>query len=152
MSEPALTTAPDSPDIDEGLIVNGSINLRRTHPTLYRAATIVAAASVALGLNFALTVPTFLIFNQSKYLWATIFLVLGVSKLVFLNVWRKLPVVRVVMGGSVAFFLFLGLGTTQPFIEGNGSLQLPIFYFTVAAFELAALVEPFINPWTARRE
>lgn len=149
---PALTTGPSEPDIDEGLIVNGSIHVRRTHPNLYRAVMSLAVLYVALGLNFWILAPTFLIYDMPSQLWGTIFLALGVCKLVFLNVWRKLRMVRVAMAFSIAYCLFLGAGTTQPFFEGQGSLQLPILYLAVAVVQIPILIEPFINPWTARRD
>jgi hypothetical protein len=149
---PALTTAPSEPDIDEGLVVNGSVNLRRTHPNLYRTVMTFAVMSVVLGLNFWILSPTFLIYDLPNVLWGTIFLVLGFAKIVFLNIWRRLRAVRAVMAFAIAYFLFLGAGTSQPFFEGSGSLQLPILYLGCAALQIPLLIEPFVNPWTARRD
>jgi hypothetical protein len=151
-SEPALTTAASAPDIDEALvIVDGSIRLSRTHPTLYRTVMLFAVLSIALGLNFWILAPTFWIYDLPNALWGTIFLALGTAKIVFLNFWRRLRAVRAVMAFAVAYFLFLSVGTGQPFVEGQGSLQLPILYLFCAGFQIPLLLEPFINPWTARR-
>lgn len=146
-----LTTGPEEADIDEGLIVNGSINLSRTHPLLYRIVMGYAILCIAHGLNFWLLAPTFLIYDTPNWLWGTIFFALGISLLIFLNVWRTLRAVRAAMAFAVAYLLFLGVGTMQPVFEGQGSLQLPIWYLGAAAFLIALLLEPFINPWTAKR-
>lgn len=147
----ALTTGPSEPNIDEGLIVNGSINLSRTHPNLYRIVMGYAVLCVAHGLNFWIFSPTFLIYDMPNWLWGTIFLAQGIFLLVFLKVRRSLRVVRAGMAFAVAYFLFLGIGTMQPVFEGQGSLQLPIWYVGAATFLIALLLEPFINPWTAKR-
>jgi hypothetical protein len=151
-SEPALTTAASAPDIDEALvIVDGSIRLSRTHPTLYRTVMLFAVLSIALGLNFWILAPTFWIYDQPNALWGTIFLALGTAKIVFLNFYRRLRAVRATMAFAVAYFLFLSVGTGQPFVEGQGSLQLPFLYLFCAVIQIPLLLEPFINPWTARR-
>jgi hypothetical protein len=150
-SEPALTTAPSAPDIDEGLVVNGSIFIGRTHPNLYRTVMLFAVLSIALGLNFWILAPTFWIYDLPNALWGTIFLALGTAKIVFLNFYRRLRAVRATMAFAVAYFLFLSVGTGQPFVEGQGSLQLPFLYLFCAVIQIPLLLEPFINPWTARR-
>jgi hypothetical protein len=149
--EPALTTAPDAPDIDVALVVNGTINVRKTHPNLYLNITVFGLLSIALGINFWVLSPTFLIFDFPNWFWGTIFLTLGTVKLFFLNFYRCLKLVRGAMAFAVGYLLFLGLGTMQPFLEGTGSLQLPILYLGCALLQSAVLLEPFINPWTARR-
>jgi hypothetical protein len=150
---PALvTTAASAPDIDHALIVNGQINIRKTHPNLYRIVMTFAILNIALGLNFWVLSPTFQIFNLPNSLWGTIFLVLGSAKLVFLNICRRLRLVRACVATAIAFMFFLGAGTMQPFFEGDGSLQLPILYFGCALLQFPMLVEPFLNPWTAKRD
>lgn len=148
---PALATTGDTP-VDETLVVNGQINVRKTHPGLYRLVMLLAASSIALGINFVVFVPTFYVYGFPHELWAACFLALGVSKLVFLNVWRSLRLTRAVMGIEVAYTSVFALGTMQPALEGVGSLQLPILYLTLVVLEVALLLEPFINPYTARRE
>jgi hypothetical protein len=129
---------------------NGTINLRNTHPGLYRATMVAATASILLGLNFFFLTPTFQVYEASYTIWASVFLGLGVFKIVFLNARRNLKLVRLFMALSVSFLLFFGIGTMQPWIEGEGSLQLPILYLALALLQLPLLLEPFINPWTAR--
>lgn len=148
---PSLSTVDVMSGIDSQLIVKGTINLWRTHPNLYLAVTTLAVINIALGLNFLLLDPTFLIYGSPNQLWGAIFLTLGGSKLLFLNVVRRLRAVRAIMAAAVAYLLFLGAGTTEPFFQGMGSLQLPIMYLSLAALQIPLIVEPFINPWTARR-
>lgn len=150
--EPSLASDPTSlTGIDAQLVVNGTINVRRTHPNLYWAVVILTGATIALGLNFLLLDPTFLIYGAPNQLWGAIFILLGASQFVFLNVVRRLKAVRATMAATVAYLLFLGVGTAEPFVEGSGSLQLPIMYLALAALQIPLVVEPFINPWTARR-
>lgn len=134
-------------------LLNGkAINVRLTHPSLYRLILLSGVVSIALGLNFMLANPTFKIFGQSNYLWSLIFLLLGMSEVVFLALRRSLQLVRVSLALSFVYIAFIGLGTMKPFIDGTGSLQLPILYFGWAFLQAGALLEPFINPLTARRD
>lgn len=130
--------------------MTGPIRLRLTHPNLWRSVQIYAALTVALGFNFILLHPTFPIYGASYYLWGGIFLGLGTAKLVFSNVVHNLTAVRVAMAAEIAYMLFLGVGTMEPYLNGVGSLQLPILYLGLCALELPLLLEPFFNPWTAR--
>lgn len=148
----ALTTFEPGQDIDAGLVVNGSINVRKTHPALYRLVMATAAVSVALGVNFLIFTPTFYVWDMPHELWATLFLAIGLGKIVFLNLYRSLRLTRATMTFAVAYLLFFAAGTMQPAIEGVGSLQLPILYAGFAAVLAYLLLEPFINPWTAKRD
>jgi len=148
----ALTTEEPGPNMDAGLVVNGSINVRRTHPALYRMVMATAVISIALGVNFLAFTPSFLVYDQRNELWAGIFLAIGLAKLVFLNVHRSLRLTRVTMGVAISYYALFGIGTMQPALEGRGSLQLPILYGGLVALLVFMLVEPFINPWTAKRD
>jgi uncharacterized membrane protein HdeD (DUF308 family) len=128
-----------------------TINVRLTHPSLYRMMMASGALSILLGFNFVFLHPAFLIYDQSNYLWGVIFLVLGASKILFLNVRRNLRLVRMSIAVSFVYVMCIAYGTCQPFIEDTGSLQLPLLYAGWAMFKGALLLEPFINPWTARR-
>lgn len=151
---PALTTETAARDLVTGqdAIVNGTIDVRKTHPNLWRSVMLYASVNMLLGLNFLVLQPTFLIYDQSNYLWGVIFLAAGLAKVVFLNFYRSLRNVRLTMAFEVSFMFFIALGATQPFLEGEGSLQLPILYVGMALLELPMLIEPFVNPWTARRD
>ena len=152
---PALRTGASRRDHVEGQgpILNGKgINVHKTHPNLYLLIMLSAALNILLGLNFLFLHPTFLIYDQPNYLWGAIFIMLGIGKMVFLNIFRYLKFVRILIAMAFVFVMCIAYGTTQPFIEGEGSLQLPILYAGWAALQLALLFEPFINPWTAKRE
>ena len=152
MSEPALTTT-DENDLDAGLVVNGGrIDVRKTHPNLYLAVSTLALVSVALGVNFWVFNPAFQVYGASNRVWGSIFLLLGIGKLVFLNAYRRLPLLRATMAAAVAFMLFFGVGTLEPVLEGDASAQLLILYVGLSVLQIPLLLEPFINPWTARRD
>lgn len=157
----ALSTAEPGQDLDAGLVVNGSINVRKTHPALYRLVMSTAVIHIALGLNFLVGQdvlgllpfqPTFFVWDMPNWVWAALFLAIGLGKVVFLNLYRNLWLTRATMGFSVAYLLFFAVGTMQPAVEGKGSLQLPILYVGLVAVLVPLLLEPFINPWTARRD
>lgn len=137
--------------LDDTLVVNGTINVRLTHPNLYYTIMVFAISSLILGLNFLLLNPTFLIYNQPNWIWGSIFVATAATKLIFLNFYRRLKPMRATMAFAVGYCLFLAGGTMQPFFEGKGSLQLPIMYLALAALQYPLLMEPFINPWTAKR-
>lgn len=145
-----LTTDTDVP-LDQALVVSGHPNLRKTHPNLWRSIMGLAVLNLALGVNFFAFTPTFFVWDQPNELWGSIFLALGISMIVFLNVYRRLRLVRITMALAVGYITFFGLGTMQPAFEGKGSLQLPLLYAGLVALQLPLLLEPFINPWTARR-
>lgn len=145
-------TSVSEQDLDAGLVVNGQINVRKTHPGLYRLVMGIALICIALGVNFLVFTPTFRVYDLPNPLWGAIFLAVGLSKVVFLNLYRSLRLTRMTMAFAAAYILFFGAGTMQPALEGNASLQLPILYAGIAATLVALLLEPFINPWTAKRD
>jgi hypothetical protein len=151
VTNPVLKSGPSAPDIDEGLVVNGSIRLSQTHPSLYRSIMLLSTGSILMGLNFWIFNPAFLVYDLPNQLWGSIFLTLGIAEIVFLNLYRRLRLVRATMAFSIAYFAIFGLGTAQPVFEGKASLQLPILYGGLVVLYLVLLLEPFINPWTARR-
>lgn len=151
MVEPVLTTQDDT-DIDKAIVVNGSIDIRKTHPNLYRGVMTLGVMDVLLAANFYWLNPTFEVYHVKNWIWATVFLALGASKLVFLNLYRDLRCVRIAMAFNVSFIIFFAIGTCEPWLDGEGSLQLPILYTGIAVSQLWLLVEPFIQPWTAKRD
>lgn len=142
----------DSRKIDDTLVIDGTIDVRKTHPNLYRMIMLLGGTCLLLGLNFLVLNPTFLIFNLPNQIWGISFLLIGTAKIVFLNISRKLVLVRLAMSFAVIYYMLLAIGTSQPFLEGTGSLQLPILYTCIAFIQFVLLLEPFINPWTARRD
>lgn len=138
--------------LDQGPVINGNrIYVRYTHPTLYLMTMLSGSLEVLLALNFLFLNPTFLIYGQPNYLWGSIFLLLGFGKIFFLNFFRSLRIVRFSMAASFSYIMLIAYGTCQPFAEGEGSLQLPLLYMGWAVLYVALLLEPFINPWTARQ-
>lgn len=128
----------------------GTIDIRKTHPNLYWLVMILAVVQIALGCNFIFLDPTFPIYEAPNVLWGVLFLVIGFGKIISLNFYRRLRLVRGLMAFAVTYMMFLAFGTTQPFLEGVGSLQLPILYAGMSALQIPLLLEPFINPWTSK--
>lgn len=127
------------------------INLRRSHPGLYKLTMVFAIMSLLLAVNFWTSNPTFHPFDIPKNLVGVVFVVLGMWQVIFLNVVRNLKMVRL---GSMAMVFFLaawGLGNMQQSIAGKASFQLPILYIALAALHYLVLVEPPVNPMTRTR-
>lgn len=129
---------------------DAEINVRKTHPNLYWLLMFLAATGIALGLNFIILSPTFPIFDTPNVIWGATFIVVSIARLIALNVYRRLRWVRATMAFSAAYMAFLAIGTGQPFVEGSGSLQLPIIYAGMALLQVPLLFEPFVNPVTAK--
>jgi hypothetical protein len=129
---------------------NGLMDLRQLHPNLYFSVMFYACWAILLGVNFLVFTPTYLIFSLPNQLWGSVLLGIGVSELVFLNIRQVLKFVRLSMAASISLCGILAVGTCQPFAEGVGSLQLPIMYAFLAAFQFPLLIEPPVNPWTKR--
>lgn len=126
------------------------INL--THPNLYRGIMTFAIINIALALNFFFTNPTFNPYGINKAIVGTVFLVLGVSKIIFLNFKRNLKTVRFLMTAEIIFMLFWGIGSTITFFQGKTSLQLFVLYVGMAVNEVFLLLEPAVNPITKIKE
>lgn len=125
------------------------IKLHDSHPNLYRSIMVFAFIGVALGLNFFFTNPTFQQYGIDKNIIGGIFMALGLGKLVFLNFFRSLRVVRLLLAASVAFQVFWAVGTSLTFFTGQTSLQLFILYIGLAMLQFFLLIEPFTNPANA---
>lgn len=151
MTEPVLTSN-GTDDLDQALIVNGEIDIRKTHPNLYLMVMTLALTDVLLAANFYLLKPAFEVYHLSNWVWGAVFLALGISKFWFLNIHRSLRAVRMVMAFAFSFIIFFAVGTCEPWLDGAGSLQLPIMYLGMALIQVPMLLEPFIQPWTARRD
>lgn len=125
------------------------INLRLSNPSKYYMAMTFAIMCVLLGFNFLLTEPTFNPLTIPKEITGSIFLFLGFAKLILLNIWRRLDLLRFIMSGAVFWLFIWGGGTTITFFMGKSSLQLPIVYAALIIAHLLLLTEPFYNPITA---
>lgn len=126
------------------------VNVRKSHPGLYHSLMTFSLTSVALAANFWTTHPAFSPYGINKIIIGLIFFALGISQLVFLNVFRDLRGVRIVLAASIAFMFFWGASNTQQFFTGNASLQLPILYLTLSILQVPLLIEPPVNPMTKR--
>lgn len=125
-----------------------ALNLRKSHPNLYRGITTFAIINIALGLNFFYANPTFNPYQIDKTIVGLVFLILGMSKLIFLNVHRSLKIVRFLMAAEIIFMVFWGIGSTITFFTGHTSLQLFVLYIGLAVQEIFLLLEPPANPMT----
>lgn len=126
------------------------VKIRATHPALYRAIMTLSLMSVALAVNFWTSNPTF---NPlPKNLVGVIFMALGLTQLIFLNVFHQLRSVRITLTLSLAFMLYWGLINARQAFAGDASFQLPILYVALAVLQIPLLVEPPVNPMTERKE
>lgn len=125
------------------------VSIRKTHPNMYRFLMVIALMSTALAVNLYLTTPTFKPYGIEKEVIASIFLVLGFSQLVLLNLCHNLKLVRLTMAISIAFMLFWGGSNSQQAFAGKASFQLPILLVSLALLQLPLLIEPASNPMTS---
>lgn len=132
--------------------MTGRLNIRKTHPALWRSIMIVCLTSIALAANFWGSNPTFNPYEIPKNIIGLVFFVLGASQLIFLNVVHSLRMVRIGLATSIFWMLFWGASNTQQFFAGNASLQLPILYLALAALQMPLLTESPVNPMTRRSE
>lgn len=129
---------------------HNKVRIRNTHPALYRSILILAIMSMALAVNFWFSNPTFSPLGIPKNAVGAIFILLGVSQFLFLNVFHNLRMVRLILAVSLGWFCFWGLINTIQFFAGNASLQLPILYVFLAVLHAPLLVEPPVNTTTQR--
>ena len=128
------------------------IKIKFSHPNLYHGILTFAVVNIALGLNFYFTNPTFNPYGIDKMIIGTIFLGLGLAKILFLVFWHKIRAVRIVMALEIGFMVFWAVGTTITFFQGRTSLQLFILYGGMVMNELFLLLEPVVNPVSATQE
>lgn len=121
-------------------------NIRLTHPNLYYSLLVFAAINIGLGLNFIFANPTFNPYQIDKAVIGSVFLALGLLKVTFLQLFRNLKILRLVMTAEVIFMMFWGVGTTITFFRGQTSLQLFVLYAGLSALEVFLLAEPIVNP------
>jgi hypothetical protein len=128
------------------------MNLRRTHPNLYKAYTVYAALNVALGLNFLFLNPTFDPLDIPKAIPGAVFLTLGLAELSFLNIFRNAALLRLTMATAItSMFFWCGALTFDFFRLEQTSLQLPLTFLGLAVLGMPLLAEPSVNPITDAR-
>ena len=126
-------------------------NIRKRHPSLYYSVLTVGTGTVALGLNFWFSNPTFSPFGIPKNLIGCVFFAIGFTKLFYLSVIRDLRMVRILLAISISWLFFWGWANAQQFFAGNASLQLPIMFWIVSILQIPLLLEAPVNPMTEKR-
>lgn len=127
------------------------VNLRKSHPGLYRSIFTVGCMGVALALNFWFSSPTFNPYGLDKNIVGLLFALLGTTQLVFLVVFRDLRMVRIMLAVSLGWMMFWGLSNTQQYFAGKSSLQLPILFITISILQVPLLIESPVNPFTEKK-
>lgn len=143
-----------------------AVNIRRSHPNLYRSVVVFAGIYTALGvnfifsalgltfvfpdlgINFRFTPPAFNPYQIPYWIVGAMFLSLGLSKIVFLRIVRDVSWLRRIMAAEVTLSLWWGIGASFTFFDGRTSLQLPILYAGLAFLEVFQIMEPATNPMT----
>lgn len=128
-----------------------NVEIRKSHPALYRTLMTLAVMGIALGFNFWFSNPTFNPYGVPKNAIGVVFSVLGCSQIVFLNILRNLRMVRLNLAASITWMFFWGVSNAQQFLAGNASLQLPILYVTLSILQIPLLVESPVNPMTEKK-
>lgn len=128
------------------------VNLRKSHPTLYRGIMWFAIFALAMAWNYFFRKPTFTPYGIPKEVIGGTFLFLGMTLVILLNVFRNLRLVRIVMALSSGFVLFWGISNTQQAFANTASFALPITLIYVAGRLMTDLIESPVNPMTRRKE
>lgn len=135
---------------------NGSahsrVYIRKTHPGLYHSLMTLSIMYVALAVNFWTSNPTFNPYGIPKDFIGAVFAVLGASLLVFLNLFRNLRLVRLVLAVSVSVMFWWGVSNSQQSFAGKASFQLPILYIILSIMQIPLLIEAPVNPMTEKRQ
>lgn len=126
-----------------------SAGVRQAHPNYWVSVMTFSMIYLALAANFLFLHPSFLIFGAPNQVWACIFFLLAVGQTVTVNM-GQLPWLRRVMACSIVYMALLAVGTSQPFLDKTGSLQLPILYLGLATLLVPLRAEPPSNPLTMR--
>lgn len=125
-----------------------TVNIRMTHPNLYRSIMVFSFIYIGLGINFLVTTPTFNPYTIPYEIIGILFLMLGMFKIILLHFIRDLVWLRRVMAAEIIVSLWWGIGASITFFRGQTSLQLPILYAGLSLLEVFLLLEPFVNPLT----
>lgn len=125
--------------------------MKDRHPTLWKVYLTYALGSILAGLNFIYLTPAFMPFDMPKWPVGLIFLSCGVIELLLLLFVSSATWLRRSMALTVFIYLFwVGALTYDFFARSQTSMQLPIFVLIGATVALFSLIEPFINPATAK--
>lgn len=127
------------------------IDLRKSHPMRYLMLMTLAVFKLEMAFNFWTSSPAFDPLGIDKNLAGVVFLVLGVTQLVFLNVIRDLDLLRWSSTFCVAWLLIWAGVNTDQFFNGPASLQVPITFVTLAILQALLMIEFPINPMTEKK-
>lgn len=128
------------------------VHIKISNPNLYRKITAFGVFSILMGMNFFFFKPTFNPLGIDKAIIGTIFIILGVAHILFLNFFHNLRILRKTIAISIAWILFWGIGTTVTVFQGKTSFQLFILYTYVSVIQLFLLIEPYSNPVSEKME
>lgn len=126
------------------------IQLRRTHPNLFRGSLTLALVFLALGMNIVVFHPTF---NQYGLVnWVSgLFAVFSVIQLYALAS-KRLFLLRLSQAAIVVVATaWAGALTLFTFTTHKTSLALPICFYGLAVLQLLQLIEPATNPQNVRK-
>lgn len=126
------------------------VNLRLTHPGLYKSIMLFAVLTLAMAWNYFNYKPTFSPYNIEKEVIGSIFLSVGVVFLLLLNVFRNFKLLRTTEAIAAALLIFWAVINTKQAFEGKASFALPILLLYAAFTILKDLLEPPVNPMTRR--
>lgn len=127
------------------------VDLRKSHPLLFHLSMAIAVGSLVLALNFWFFAPAFDPYGVPKAAVGVVFAIIGTALLTFMTLYRDLRLVRFSQASSTLWMLFWGCINTKQFFDGNASLQLPLVFFTLAAMQIAMLIESPVNPMTEKK-
>lgn len=131
------------------------VNLRKSHPLMFRVSLAIACIQSALALNFwglgLLPAPTFNPYGFDKNLVGMTFAVVALAQIVTLFLSRNLRVIRAMSAVSLGWMLGWAFTNTDQVFAGDASLQLPILLTGLAVIQLLLMAEPPVNPFTKRR-
>lgn len=128
-----------------------TVILRKSHPALYRSIMIIGIGVLLLALNLWFYKPTFQPLDIPFRAVSLGFLLIGISLLVFLNLFHKLSYVRITLTISIGFMLFWGGINTIQVFDGKASFQLPVLFLILVAVQAVWLIESPVNPMTEKR-
>lgn len=126
------------------------VNLRLTHPGMYRGILLFSFFCIATSLNYFFSRPTFNPYDIEKELIGLIYLSIGSTLLVLLNVFRNLKWLRIIIAVASGFLIFWAISNTQQSFAGKASFVLPILLLYIAFDLVKDLLEAPVNPMTRK--
>lgn len=128
------------------------VDLRMSNPEMYRDIMLWSIISVGFAINFWNSHPTFNPFGIPKTIVGIIFFMFGGLGLVFLNVFRDLKKIRLLIVFAFIWYFVWGIVNAQQWHEGRASLQLPIAFLGMSVAQFLILLKPPVNPMSEKRK